>query len=252
MPVSEQSRDKPSAPKPLIGVLCCNEVAQRPVQTVASRFIDPLVHISGASVLLVPAIIHGVDVQDIAARLDGLLLTGSRSNVSPERYGGTDTDVGRTDQQRDEVALRVAGALIESGKPVFGICRGLQEINVLFGGSLRDMEPGAHHHEDELPYHELFDHMHDVDLIAGGRLADGGPGRRVSVNSVHMQGIDRLGSGLAVEAVATLDGIIEAVSARPLESEVLAVQWHPEWAGAQCAVSKAFFNAIGEALRRSS
>ena len=250
MPVSEQSSDSRAAPKPLIGVLCCNEVAQRPVQTVASRFIDPLVHISGASVLLVPAIVHGVDVKDIAARLDGLLLTGSRSNVSPHRYGGSDTDIGRTDEQRDEVALRLAGTLIESGKPVFGICRGLQELNVLFGGSLRDMEAGAHHHEDDLPYHELFDHMHDVDLMPGGRLTNGGPGRRVSVNSVHMQGIDRLASGLSIEAVSALDGVIEAVSARPLESDVLAVQWHPEWAGAQCEVSKTFFGVIGEALRR--
>jgi putative glutamine amidotransferase len=250
MPVSEQSSDKRAAPKPLIGVLCCNEVAQRPVQTVASRFIDPLVHMSEASVLLVPALINGVDVGDIAARLDGLLLTGSRSNVSPQRYGGSDTDIGRIDEQRDEVALRLAGTLIEGGKPVFGICRGLQELNVLFGGSLRDMDPGAHHHEDDLAYHELFDHMHDVDLMPGGLLTEGGPGRRVSVNSVHMQGIDRLASGLTIEAVSTLDGVIEAVSARPLEAEVLAVQWHPEWAGAQCEVSKTFFGVIGDALRR--
>src|SRR5437899_11799036 len=94
--------------------------------------------------------------------------------------------------------------------------------------------------------------MNEVDLVRGGRLMDGGPGRRVSVNSVHMQGIDRLASGLTVEAVATLDGVVEAVSARPLETEVLAVQWHPEWAGAQCAVSKTFFDVIGEALRRSA
>jgi putative glutamine amidotransferase len=249
MPGSQQNGDKPVAPKPLIGVLCCNEVAERPVQTVASRFIDPLVHISQASVLLVPALVAGVDIQDIAGRLDGLLLTGSRSNVSPHHYGGSDLDMGRTDQQRDEVALRLAGTLIESGKPVFGICRGLQELNVLFGGSLRDMESGAHHQEDNLPYHELFDHMHDVDLMPGGRLTNGGPGRRVSVNSVHMQGVDRLASGLSVEAVSALDGVIEAVSARPLEADVLAVQGHPEWAGAQCEVSKTFFNAIGEALR---
>ena len=91
--------------------------------------------------------------------------------------------------------------------------------------------------------------MHDIELVAGGRLVDGGPSRRVSVNSVHAHGIDRLGSGLAVEAVSTLDGIVEAVSARPFEGEVLAVQWHPEWNGAQCSVSQAFFTIIGEAMR---
>ena len=250
MPTQDQSNF--AVPKPLIGVLCCNEVAERPIQTVASRFIDPLVHLSGASVLLVPALTSGVDVGDIAARLDGLLLTGSRSNVAPSRYGSSGGEVGRTDEQRDDVALRLAGTLIERGKPVFGICRGLQELNVLFGGSLRDMDPGSHHGpEDEVPFHELFDHMHDIDLVAGGRLVDGGPARRVSVNSVHVQGVDRLGSGLSVEAISALDGVVEAVSARPCEGEVLAVQWHPEWNGAQCTVSKTFFGIVGDALRQA-
>ena len=235
--------------RPLIGVLCCNETADRPVQTVASRFIAPLAHIAGASVLLVPALVDSLDAASIAARLDGLLLTGSRSNVAAHRYGGRSDSASRIDEERDEVALRLAGLMIEGGKPVFGICQGLQELNVLFGGSLRDLEPQAHHRAaDALQFHELFEHMHDVELIGGGRLADGGPGRRMSVNSVHLQGIERLGSGLAVEAVATMDGLVEAFSARPLEGEVLAVQWHPEWNGAQCAVNRRFFEIIGQAL----
>ena len=235
--------------RPLIGVLCCNEIIERPVQTVASRFVEPLAHIAGASVLLVPALVDSLDAASIAARLDGLLLTGSRSNVAAHRYGGG-SDSGRIDEERDEVALRLADLMIEGGKPVFGICRGFQELNVLFGGSLRDLEPGAHHRQaaEALRFHELFEHMHDVELIAGGRLAGGGPGRRISVNSVHLQGVERLGSGLAVEAVATIDGLVEAFSARPLQGEVLAVQWHPEWDGAQCAVSRRFFEMIGRAL----
>jgi putative glutamine amidotransferase len=251
MPIFKTNDDPIPAPRPLIGVLCCNEKAERPVQQVASRFINPLVRISGATVLLVPALINGIDVRDIAVRLDGLLLTGSRSNVAPSRYGGACGDVSRIDEQRDEVAFRLAGTMIERGKPVFGICRGFQELNVLFGGSLCDMDPGSHHGpEDEIPFQELFEHMHDIELVAGGRLVEGGPSRRVSVNSVHLQGIDRLGSGLTVEAVATLDNVVEAVSARSLDSEVLAVQWHPEWNGAQCSVSQVFFGLIGEALRR--
>lgn len=236
--------------RPVIGVLCCNEIAERPVQTVASRFIEPLAHIAGATVLLVPALVNSLDAVSIAARLDGLLLTGSRSNVAAHRYGGS-SEAGRTDEERDEVAFRLAGLMIEGGKPVFGICRGFQELNVLFGGSLRDLEPGAHHHRsaDALQFHELFEHMHDVELVAGGWLADAGPARRISVNSVHLQGIERLGSGLAVEAVATIDGLVEGFSARPLEGEVLAVQWHPEWNGAQGAVSRHFFEMIGRALR---
>jgi putative glutamine amidotransferase len=235
----------------LIGVLCCNELADRPVQTVASRFVEPLAHISDVTVVLVPALPNAVDIDDIAPRLDGLLLTGSRSNVAGHRYGARAGDPLRLDEQRDEVALRLADRLIERGKPVFGICRGLQELNVLFGGTLRDLDAGTHGHPafDQCQFEELFEHMHDIELIAGGLLAPGARHRRISVNSVHLQGIDRLGSGLRVEAVATIDGLVEAFSARPLQGEVLAVQWHPEWNGAQCATSRTFFEIIGNASR---
>lgn len=249
--VSDNS-DSGAVARPLIGVLCCNEYSDRPVQAVASRFIEPLGSISDAAVLLVPALPNSLDVQAIAATLDGLLLTGSRSNVAAERYGGSRNE-GLLDPDRDEVAFRLAGLMIERGKPVFGICRGLQELNVLFGGSLCDLE-SEHHQRDlapSMPYQELFEHMHDIDLLPGGMLAERGNGRRISVNSVHLQGIDRLGEGLSVEAVSSLDGLVEAFSARPGGAPVLAVQWHPEWNGAQCATSRTFFELIGGALRGS-
>ena len=277
--------------KPLIGVLCCNEFAERPVQVVASRFIDPLATISDAAVLIVPALVNSFDAGAIAHRLDGLLLTGSRSNVAAERYGGSG-DSGIMDPERDEVALRLADIMIGRGKPVFGICRGLQELNVLFGGTLCDLQ-SEHHQRDadaSLQFHELFEHMHDIDLLPGGLLVGGGPGRRISVNSVHLQGVEvlgagltveavssldglvegalaahrrvvprastalaeaarDLGAGLTVEAVSSLDGLVEAFSARPGGAQVLAVQWHPEWNGAQCATSHRFFEMIGGALR---
>jgi putative glutamine amidotransferase len=236
--------------KPLIGVLCCNEFAERPVQVVASRFIDPLATISDAAVLIVPALVNSFDAGAIAHRLDGLLLTGSRSNVAAERYGGSG-DSGIMDPERDEIALRLADIMIGRGKPVFGICRGLQELNVLFGGTLCDLQ-SEHHQRDadaSLQFHELFEHMHDIDLLPGGLLVGGGPGRRISVNSVHLQGVEELGVGLTVEAVSSLDGLVEAFSARPGGAQVLAVQWHPEWNGAQCATSHRFFEMIGGALR---
>jgi putative glutamine amidotransferase len=244
-------RSEPYARKPLVGVLCCNEFADRPVQTVASRFVKPLTEISGATVLLVPAISEACDVHIISERLDGLLLTGSQSNVSPHRYGGRTHDLSRLDEQRDEVALALAGHMIEAGRPVFGICRGLQELNVLFGGSLAEMPFGAHHHPraEELRFDALFDHRHEVELTEGGWLAGGGPARRIVVNSVHEQGIDRLGSGLNAEAFSTDDGTIEAFSARPYGGDVLAVQWHPEWDMAHSAASRRFFALFGEALK---
>lgn len=238
-----------SETRPAIGVLCCNEVAERPVQTVASRFVEPLARLSGAIVLLVPALVEAADARGIAARLDGLLLTGSRSHVAPHRYGDRRAAADPLDEARDEVALALAERMIELGKPVFGICRGMQEINVLFGGTLC-AQPGEAGHASRdrgASYAERFAVRHDVTLAEDGRLATVTGLRRLSVNSVHEQGIDRLGAGLAVEAVAD-DGLVEAVAARPCGGDVLAVQWHPEWDVAHCAASRAFFRTIGESL----
>ncbi len=239
--------------KPVIGVLCCNEVVDRPVQVVASRFVKPLSSLSDATVLLVPALADSSDAVQIAAILDGLLLTGSRSHVAPHRYGGAEV-AGTLDEQRDEVALALAGRMIEAGKPVFGICRGMQEINVLFGGTLAMDDGGGHHRGDgqDGDYDGLFAHCHEVELTAGGRLARATGTRRLSVNSVHQQGVARLGSGLSVEAVAAGDGLVEAVWARPCGADVLAVQWHPEWNADACAGSRAFFSMVGSSLRGGS
>ena len=241
-----------TAARPAIGVLCCNEVVDRPVQVVASRFVAPLTTLSDAVVFLVPALGGLGDLQGFVDRLDGLLLTGSRSHVAPHRYGGADT-VAKTclDEDRDAVALALADRMIEGGRPVFGICRGFQEINVLFGGTLSaDICCGRHMRDaGGAPYETQFDHEHDIALTADGRLAAAIGQQRVSVTSVHEQGIDRLGSGLAVEAVATDDGLVEAVSARPNGGDVVGVQWHPEWDVATSAASRAFFALIGRSLR---
>ncbi len=238
--------------RPVIGVLCCNETVDRPVQTVASRFIRPLTQLSGATVLLVPAMAGANDTGALAAVLDGLLLTGSRSHVAPARYGEPPIAAPQ-DPERDEVALALAGRMIEAGKPVYGICRGMQELNVLFGGSLRAAGDGGDRHHRGLAaagsYDGLFAHRHPVELTPGGRLARATGARRLSVNSVHEQGIARLGTGLSVEAVAPDDGLVEAIWARPCGGEVLAVQWHPEWDAGECAVSRAFFAMLGGALR---
>lgn len=238
------------SPRPVIGVLCCNEVAERPIQAVASRFIEPLSRISGATVLLVPALVDTLDACALGERLDGLLLTGSRSNVAAARYGGAGED-SRLDAERDEVALALSAHMIERGRPVFGICRGLQELNVLFGGTLaRDLS--AHQRSgDDLSFDDLFDHAHDVTLSEGGMLARSTGATRISVNSVHEQGVDRLGHGLSVEALAADDGLVEAFSATPCGAPVLAVQWHPEWDAATRAEGRAFFRLVGDALRVS-
>lgn len=242
-------------PRPIIGVLCCNEVNDRPVQVVATRFVAPLSRFSDATVVMVPAVSDAVDVTSLTAMLDGLLLTGSRSNVAPARYGGAPLPHGqRIDPERDEVALSLSDRMIEAGKPVFGICRGLQEINVLFGGSLStDACQGRHHRGSwDGCFDELFGHCHDVELNDAGILARATGRTRISVNSVHEQGIERLGGGLTIEAIASDDGLVEAISARPCGADVLAVQWHPEWDVVRSAESRAFFALVGNSLRASA
>ncbi|WP_375398533.1 gamma-glutamyl-gamma-aminobutyrate hydrolase family protein [uncultured Sphingomonas sp.] len=244
-----------SPARPIVGVLCCNEAVGRPVQAVATRFVAPLSRFSDATVVLVPAVVDAVDIAALAAMLDGLLLTGSRSNVAPQRYGGAPLPAGQdTDPERDEVALALAGRMIEAGKPVFGICRGLQEINVLFGGTLSADACRDRHHRGSWDgcFDDLFGHRHDVELNDGGLLSRATGRRRMSVNSVHTQGIDRLGAGLSIEAVAPDDGLVEAIRAHPCGADVLAVQWHPEWDVERSAESRAFFALLGGSLRAST
>jgi putative glutamine amidotransferase len=240
------------ARKPVMGVLCCNEVFDRPIQSVASRFIAPLASLSDVTVLLVPAVEQAFDAISLVDRLDGLLLTGSRSNVAGDRYGQARPENGALDLERDEVALTLAAHMIESGRPVFGICRGFQELNVLFGGTLARIEGDVHHRtpSPDLAFTDLFDHHHDVELTAGGLLSGTIGMPRLAVNSVHGQGVDRLGGGLAVEAIACDDGLVEAFSARPCGAPVVAVQWHPEWQAAHRPEGRAFFRLIGDALHQ--
>jgi putative glutamine amidotransferase len=136
---------------------------------------------------------------------------------------------------------------------VFGICRGFQELNVAFGGTLRrDMaehpELIAHHAPENDDFGALFEHVHPVELKAGGVLRNAYDRDRLDVISVHYQGADRLGGGLKVEATAP-DGVVEAVSAEVNGAPVLAVQWHPEWRANENPQSQIFFRLLGRALR---
>jgi putative glutamine amidotransferase len=152
------------------------------------------------------------------------------------------------------MTARLIEAMLNLGKPVFGICRGFQELNVAFGGTLRrDMaqhpELIAHHAPDEKSFAEYFEHIHPVVLADGGVLKQAYQREEIDVVSVHYQGVDKLGVGLTVEATAP-DGVIEAVSADINGAPVLAVQWHPEWKAHENPQSQVFFQLLGKALRR--
>lgn len=234
--------------RPLLGISCClRPDAVEPVHGVIDRYVQGAA-LTGADVLLVPAI--PADWHSLAGHLDGLMLTGSPSNMAPDRYGATEGD-GPFDPARDGTVLGLVEAMMTRGKPVFGICRGFQELNVAFGGSLRRVGEAAgdiaHHSPPGVSLAEMFAHEHAVTPVAGGQLAAAFGEGPLTVNSVHYQGVDRLGDGLTVEARAP-DGLVEAFSGRRGAGRVLAVQWHPEWDAPVNPVSRWFFDELGRAM----
>lgn len=242
--------------RPVLGIICCSrDIADQAAQAVMTRYINSALTYADAAGLLVPAMPALMKAAEVAPRLDGLLLTGTPSNLDPKRYGALVDDApGPFDPDRDEMTASLIDAMLDIGKPVFGICRGFQEINVAFGGTLRrDMAEAAdlirHHHAENLHLPTMFEHIHPVALQEGGVLRRAYGRESLDVISVHYQGADKLGDGLKVEAVAP-DGVIEAVSAEVNGAPVLAVQWHPEWRAGENPESQTFFHLLGRALRR--
>lgn len=242
-------------PRPVLGIICCNrDINGQPAQAVMTRYIISALTYSDAAGLLVPAMPSLLNAREVAPRLDGILLTGTPSNLDPKRYGDLIEDApGPLDPARDEMTARLIEAMLDLGKPVFGICRGFQELNVAFGGTLRrDMaehpELLAHHAPAGGSFDDMFAHVHPVKLAPEGVLHRVYGRDELDIVSVHYQGVDKLGQGLKVEATAP-DGVIEAVSAEVNGAPVLAVQWHPEWKAHENPQSQVFFNLLGRALR---
>lgn len=239
--------------RPVLGVIACNRtVGVEPAQAVMERYIRSAMVHADVAALIIPSLPELMSAAEVAPRLDGILLTGTPSNVAPQRYGEEAGD-GPFDLGRDEIALGMVDRMIEAGRPVFGICRGFQEINVAMGGTLRRDTSASdelirHHAPDGASFAAMFDHLHPVHLSEGGVLADAFGKSDLTVNSVHYQGIGRLAEGLTIEAKAP-DGLVEAYSARPNGAPVVAVQWHPEWDADRNDDSAAFFRLLGRAMR---
>jgi putative glutamine amidotransferase len=227
---------------------------QNGFHAVAQRYIEAMMHWSGATAVIIPALGDAFDFGDMLDRLDGILLTGCPSNIEPHHYG---VDVNLTpekrDPQRDATTLPLVRRALADGVPLFAICRGFQEVNVALGGSLHQLlheVPGRFDHRggDGKPLEERFAPKHHVSLSARGQVADLLGSDRVIVNSLHGQGIDRLADDLVAEAVAD-DGTIEAVRVAGATTFALGVQWHPEWEYRANPVSGALFSAFGAAVR---
>ncbi len=241
------------AKRPILGIICCNrQVGTEPAQAVMERYVRAAMTYADVAAVLIPSLPDLMSAAEVAPFLDGILLTGTPSNIEPQRYGGNEGD-GPFDLGRDETAIGLIGAMIDRAKPVFGICRGFQEINVALGGTLRrdtstNPELLPHHAPDDTGFDAMFDHRHRVTLREGGVLASVYQRPELEVNSVHYQGIGTLAPGLTIEAEAE-DGLVEAYSATLSGAPVIAVQWYPEWHTEQDPDSQTYFRLLGKALR---
>jgi putative glutamine amidotransferase len=239
--------------KPVVLVPACNRVlAQHPTHTVGKKYIDA-VRLAGALPLVVPA--AGADeLDELLALADGVMLTGSPSNVAPHHFGEPVRDPELPlDPQRDAWTLPLVPRALALGLPLLAICRGFQEMNVALGGSLHqavhEVGPYADHREDEDdPLPAQYAPAHRVTLTPGGVLAQILQMDVIEVNSLHGQGVHRLAPALAVEGVAP-DGLIEAFSVQDARGFALGVQWHPEWQAEINPASRRLFQAFGDAAR---
>lgn len=221
---------------------------------VGEKYITPLLHIAGALPLLIPSLGEELGMDALLGELDGILFTGSPSNVEPRHYGGEASREGTLhDPPRDATTLALIPRAIAAGVPVLGICRGFQEMNVARGGTLWQHVhevPGKRvHHEDlSQPLDVQYGPAHEVTLAAGGVLERIAGAQRITVNSLHHQGVRELGHGLIEEARSD-DGLVEAFRVGEARRFALAVQWHPEWDAERHSFSIALFRAFGEAAR---
>ncbi len=245
-----------SSVTPVVGIACDRRmIGDHAFHVVGEKYIAAVRDGAGVLPFLIPVLDPPIQPEELMPHLDGLLFTGSASNVAPHRYGGHDPRNPKLlDEARDASTLPLMRRAESAGLPMFCICRGFQELNVAFGGTL-------HQHLNELDGfqdHSVGDRKrslerqygpaHEVIVTRGGVLDRLVGMERFEVNSLHSQGIDRMAPRLHKEATAP-DGAIEAVSMPDAKSFLLGVQWHPEWRHWEDPVSKAMLTAFGDAVR---
>lgn len=221
--------------QPLIGVTACRwEHNGQYFHVAGDKYLRAVVFGASALPVIVPAFGDLIAPESWFARLDGLLFTGSPSNVNPDLYGHTLHVLNtHSDTARDATTLPLLRAAIEAGVPLLAICRGFQELNVALGGTLHQAVhtagPWADHREDpNADLAEQYGPAHIIHTEPGGVLEELGLPPKFEVNSLHTQGIETLAPGLRVEARAP-DGLIEAVSVESARAFAVGVQFHPEW-----------------------
>lgn len=243
----------PAQQKPVVLIPACNRmIGAHPFHVAGKKYIDA-VRLAGCLPLIVP-FVHSTEVDELLDHADGVLLTGSPSNVHPSHFGEEVHDTTLPlDIDRDAWTLPLIPRALQRGIPLFAICRGFQEANVALGGSLYQAVqevPGQHDHRGTTDgtAEVQYAFAHEVHVEADGLLASIVGQPEFLVNSVHGQGVKKLAPGLRVEARAP-DGLVEAFSMPAAQSFNLCVQWHPEWQAAHNPISLKLFKAFGAACQ---
>jgi putative glutamine amidotransferase len=243
--------------RPVIGVSGSHLLAEGtyPVQAAGMRNLQAVAEVSDALPIIVPGMPDAAEIAELLEVCDGFLLTGGRANVHPSYYGEPETEKhGTFDLGRDGVVLPLIAAAVDAGLPVFGVCRGIQEMNVAFGGTLhpevREL-PGKMNHR--MPPGEkdpavVFRKRHAVRLTPGGHFHRLLGAEEIVTNSLHGQAIVRPGARVVIEGVCE-DDTIEAISIEGAERFALGVQWHAEYEAETDPVSRTLFEAFGAAAR---
>ncbi len=241
----------PTLRKPVVLVPACNRMlGPHPFHVAGKKYVDA-VRLAGCIPLVVPSA-HADDIDALLDLADGVLLTGSVSNVHPAHFDEAVYNAALPlDPERDTATLPLIPRVLARGLPLFAICRGFQEVNVALGGSLHQAVqnvPGLQDHRDDdnAPLAVQYGPAHEVFVEPGGVLEAAHLPAHFTVNSLHGQGVNRLAAGLRVEARAA-DGLVEAFSLTTAHGFNLGVQWHPEWLAATNPISMVLFKTFGVA-----
>lgn len=241
--------------RPVIGIMCSHHLVENSYETqmAGRRNIEAVSGVAECTPLLIPGVPNAVEIGALLDVLDGVLLTGGRANVHPRHYGEELSERhGDMDEGRDDVALPLVRACIDTGVPILGVCKGIQEMNVAFGGTLHPEVaelPGKHRHrmpkgcKDPEIIFELREH---VRLRPGGVLAAMLGTEAIVTNSLHGQAVLEPGARVVVEGWAA-DDTIEAISIADAPSYAIGVQWHAEYQPELDPVGGTLFRRFGEA-----
>ncbi|MNP19703.1 Gamma-glutamyl-gamma-aminobutyrate hydrolase PuuD [compost metagenome] len=242
-------------PRPVVAIpACLRELENTSWHCVQTQYVNAVNRVANVMTLVVPALLEGNDVDALLDRVDGLIVSGSATNVHPSLYGEiAEESDGPFDQARDATSIPLIRSAIERGMPLLAICRGIQELNVALGGTLdRDIHEKwgiFDHRPPEGSRDDRFAIRHSISIREGSCIAGVLGASKVMVNSLHRQAIRSLAPSLTVEARAE-DGTIEAVSVKSARGFALGVQWHPEYWAETDSSSRKLLEAFGDAVRR--